>query len=283
MQEAITPPNAQYGDLVQLISPTNKSFIFRLAPGIQLHTHRGVINHDNLVNIPFGREILTHTGESYILLKPTLGDLLLETRRNTQIMYPKDIGYLLLKMGVGLGQHVLEAGTGSGALTIALAWSVGPQGKVTSYEIRDEMLNLARKNLSKLDLEGLVDFKLKNIADGFDETGVDAIFLDLPNPFDYLEQTYQALKPGGSFGSILPTTNQVSRLLAALHQNNFSFIEVCEILLRFYKPAYNRLRPTDRMVAHTGYLVFARPIIPISNNFVGIEIECAEEPDAQEK
>jgi tRNA (adenine57-N1/adenine58-N1)-methyltransferase len=268
MQENLSTTHAQYGDLIQLISPTNKFFLLRLTPGIQFHTHRGVINHDELVGIPFGSEVQSHSGGSYILLRPALGDILMETRRNTQIMYPKDIGYILLKMGIGLGQHVIEAGTGSGALTTALAWMVGPQGKIISYETRDEMQNLARKNLSKVDLVGCVDFKLKDISNGFDETGVDALFLDLPNPYDYLGHVHRALKPGGSFGSILPTTNQVSRLLTALHQNNFAYVEVCEILLRFYKPVYNRLRPTDRMVAHTGYLIFSRAILPSTDTFI---------------
>jgi tRNA (adenine57-N1/adenine58-N1)-methyltransferase len=283
MPDTASPTTAQYGELIQLISPTNKSFLIRLSPGIQFHTHRGIINHDDLVNKPFGSEVFSHTGGSYIILKPALGDLLMETRRNTQIMYPKDIGYLLIKMGIGSGQHVLEAGTGSGALTSALAWSVGPAGKITSYEVRAEMQQLARKNLAKLGVEDRVELKLKDIVTGFDDEDVDAVFLDLPNPYDYMHHVYKALIPGGSFGCILPTTNQVSRLLTALHQNNFAFIEVCEILLRFYKPVYNRLRPTDRMVAHTGYLIFARAIIPTSQDFVLSTNSIDEHQEAQDE
>jgi tRNA (adenine57-N1/adenine58-N1)-methyltransferase len=165
-------------------------------------------------------------------------------------------------MGIGPGQHVLEAGTGSGSLTTALAFAVGPQGRVTSYESRQEMQRLARANLEKLGLADRVTFKLGDIEAGFEETNVDALFLDLQNPFDYIPQARQALKPGGFFGSLLPTTNQVTRLIGALESHHFAFIEVCEILLRYYKPVPTRLRPTDRMVAHTGYLIFARPIIP---------------------
>ena len=105
-----------------------------------------------------------------------------------------------------------------------------------------------------------VTFKLRDIAEGFDETNVDALFLDVPNPMDYMAQVRQALKPGGFFGSILPTTNQVQTLLVALHRQKFAFVEVCELMLRHYKPVSTRLRPTDRMVAHTGYLIFARPV-----------------------
>jgi tRNA (adenine57-N1/adenine58-N1)-methyltransferase len=124
------------------------------------------------------------------------------------------------------------------------------------------MQNLARKNLSRAGLADRVDFILGNVADGFAERGVDAIFLDIPNPEDYIPQVRAALKSGGFFGCILPTTNQIARLIPALNRDNFAFIQVCEILLRYYKPVAERLRPVDRMVAHTGYLIFARPVIP---------------------
>jgi tRNA (adenine57-N1/adenine58-N1)-methyltransferase len=249
------------GDLVQLISPSNKTFTLRLTPGRQLQTHRGVLNHDDLIGLSWGSQVFSHLGSSFFLLQPSLGNLLQETRRNTQIMYPKDIGFILVTMGIGPGCHVVEAGTGSGALTTALAWTVGPQGRVTSYEAREEMQNLARKNLERLGLDGRVNFKLRDVAQGFDEEGVDALFLDLQNPYDYIAQARKALKLGGYFGSILPTFNQVTKLLIALHQEYFAFVEVCEILLRHYKPVPERLRPTDRMVAHTGYLIFARPVL----------------------
>jgi tRNA (adenine57-N1/adenine58-N1)-methyltransferase len=132
---------------------------------------------------------------------------------------------------------------------------------VYSYEIRAEMQNLARKNLDRLGLLERVELKLGDIAEGFAETNVDALFLDLPNPYDYLAQARAALKPGGQFGAILPTTNQVSRLVGALYQHHFAFTDVCELILRYYKPVPERLRPTDRMIAHTGYLVFARPML----------------------
>jgi tRNA (adenine57-N1/adenine58-N1)-methyltransferase len=260
MEQSYTSSQARSGDLVQLVSPSNKIFIVNLTPGGDLHTHRGILKFDELIGKPWGSQVFTHTGSTYFMLQPSLSDLLKEIRRNTQIMYPKDIGYLLVKMGIGPGVRVLEAGTGSGSLTTALAWAVGPQGQVISYENRPEMQNLAKKNLERVNLAERVSFKLRDIVEGFDEQDVDALFLDVPNSYDYLVQVRKALKPGGYFGSILPTTNQVSRLLIALHQHGFSFVEVCEIILRFYKPVPDRLRPTDRMVAHTGYLIFARPV-----------------------
>ena len=253
--------HTQPGDLAQLVSPTNKSFILRLVPGGKFESHRGILYFDELIGQPWGSQVLTHTGKSYFLVQPSLADILQDTKRNTQIMYPKDIGYILVHMGIGPGMQVLEAGTGSGAFTTALAWAVGPQGQVYTYEARPEMQNLARKNLERLGLLERVQLCLGNIEQGFTQTNVDALFLDLPNPYDYLPQVRLALKPGGQFGAILPTTNQVSRLVGALYQHHFAFTDVCELILRYYKPVPDRLRPTDRMIAHTGYLVFARPML----------------------
>ena len=280
MNSTSDPSFAQMGDLVQLVSPSNKIFIIRLEPGGELHTHRGIVYHDELAGKPWASQVYTHKGSSYFMLPPSLTDLLKEIRRNTQIMYPKDIGYVLVTMGIGPGTHVLEAGTGSGSLTTALAWAVGPQGRVTSYEVRQEMQNLARKNLERVGMHERVTFKLRDIAEGFDETGVDALFLDVQNPYDYMGQVRQALKPGGYFGSLLPTANQVSKLLNALYQYDFAFTEVCEVILRFYKPVAERFRPTDRMVAHTGYLIFARPV-PIDKDHKPEEIT-PPEPDMEE-
>ncbi len=253
--------SAQPGDLAQLVSPTNKSFFIRLTPGGKLETHRGILYFDDLIGKSWGSQVESHTGQVYFLLQPGLSDLLQETRRNTQIMYPKDIGFVLLKMSIGSGSVVVEAGTGSGALTTALAWSVGEKGHVISYDMRPEMQKLAKKNLEKLNLADIVTLKNKNISEGFDEENIDALFLDLPNPYEYMDKVRACLKPGGQFGCILPTTNQVSRLLFELYRENFAFVDVCEIMLRYYKPAATRLRPTDRMIAHTGYLIFARPVI----------------------
>ena len=149
----------QPGDLAQLVSPSNKSYFVRVISGGELHTHRGFIRFDDLIGLPWGSQVYSHQRSTFFLLQPGLADLLMETKRNTQIMYPKDIGYILVTMGIGPGQHVIEAGTGSGSLTTALAWAVGPMGRITTYEIRPEMQNLARKNLERLGLTDRVTFK----------------------------------------------------------------------------------------------------------------------------
>jgi len=253
---------AQPGDLAQLVGLSHKNFIIRLTPGDQLQTHRGVLQHDDLIGIPWGSQVSSHLGNPFFVLQPALADLIKETKRTTQIIYPKDIGFILITMGIGPGSQVLEAGTGSGAMTTALAFAVGNQGHVTTYELRPEMQQLAQKNLSKIGLTDRVTFVLRDIRDGFNERNKDALFMDIPQPEDYIPQVRVSLKPGGFFGCIVPTVNQISRLLNALQRENFAFIDVCEIMLRYFKPVAERLRPTDRMVAHTGYLIFARPIIP---------------------
>ncbi|MCJ7585892.1 MAG: tRNA (adenine-N1)-methyltransferase [Anaerolineales bacterium] len=252
--------HAQPGDLALLVGLRHKHFIFPLIPGGTFHTHRGILSHDELIGKPWGSQVFSHQGSPFFMLQPSLADLLLDLKRSTQIMYPKDIGFILTSMSIGPGQRVMEAGTGSGSMTIALAYAVGSQGQVISYEVRPDMQNLARKNLERLGLDSRVEFKLRDIGEGLDETDVDAFFLDVPNPYDYVAQVRAALKPGGFFCGLVPTFNQVAQLLQALRQGRFAFIEVCEILLRYYKPEPTRLRPTDRMVAHTGFLIFGRRI-----------------------
>jgi tRNA (adenine57-N1/adenine58-N1)-methyltransferase len=254
--------HAQAGDLVQLVGLRHKNFIFPLIPGGEFQTHRGVLKHDDLIGLAWGTQVFSHMGAPFFLLQPALADLLLDLKRNTQILYPKDIGFILVTMGIGPGQKVIEAGTGSGSMTIALAYAVGEEGCIVSYEQREEMQNLARKNLKRTGLASRVDFKLRDIQEGFDETDADAFFLDVPNPYDYIPQVRNALKPGGYFCGIVPTFNQTELLLRALRRNRFAFLEMCEVLLRYYKPEPTRLRPADRMVAHTGFLIFGRRIEP---------------------
>jgi tRNA (adenine57-N1/adenine58-N1)-methyltransferase len=254
---------AQPDDLALLVGRDRKSFIIRLESGSQLHTHRGVVGHDDLIGNPWGTQVSSHLGYRFLFLRPSTDDLVRDLKRTTQIIYPKDAGYILMKMRIAPDCRVVEAGTGSGGLALILAQMVGPTGRVYSYEVRPEMQKLARKNLAQLGLAERVEFKLRDVAEGFDERDADALFLDLPNPWDYLAQAHEALASGGFFGCILPTTNQVSRLVAALEEANFGLIEVEELLLRPYKAVPARLRPMDRMVAHTGYLIFARAFIPL--------------------
>jgi len=253
---------ARDGDLAQLVGLRHKHFIIPLKAGAKFESHRGILQHNDLIGKTWGTQVFSHNGSPFFLLQPSLADLLIDLPRTTQILYPKDIGFILVTIGVGPGHTVMEAGTGSGSMTTALAYAVGDQGRVISYEVKPDNQNLARKNLTRFGLDSRVDFKLRNIEQGFDETDADSFFLDVPNPYDYTAQVRAALKPGGFLCCLIPTFNQVEKTLYSLRRERYAFINVCEILLRFFQPEPTKLRPTDRMVAHTGFLVFARRIEP---------------------
>ncbi len=248
------------GDLAEIVGRSHYHHIFKIVSGGEIQSHKGILKMDDLIGLRWGSTVKSHNGNTFFILQPALNDILKDTPRNTQILYPKDIGFVLLSLAVGPGKKVVEAGTGSGALTTAFAYAVGPEGYVYSYEARKEMQDLAVKNLKKNFLDDRVTFTLRNIEEGFDERNADSLFLDVPNSYDYIPQVKAALKPGGFFGSILPTANQVEKLLRALKENGFSFTEVCEIFIRYYRTDPDRFRPADRMVGHTGYLIFSRSL-----------------------
>src|SRR5512143_3534988 len=217
-------PAARDGDIIELVGLRHKHFILTLKSGAKFETHRGVLLHDDLIGKTWGSQVFSHLGAPFFLLQPSLADLLIELPRNSQILYPKDIGFILVMMGIGYGQTVMEAGTGSGSMTIALASAVGPEGRVISYELRQDMQNLARKNVERIGLASRVDFKLRDIAEGFDETNCDAFFLDVPNPYDYIAQVRAALKPGGFFCPLIPPVTQLEPTLYSLRRTRFAFI-----------------------------------------------------------
>jgi len=246
------------GDLVLLVGPKGKRYLRLFEEGGALHTKDGVLDFAAVAAAGFGGTAASHLGRPYRVLKPTLHDLVKGVRRQTQIIYPKEIGYILVKLGIGPGSRVIEAGSGSGSLTMALAWYCGPEGRVYTYDRRPEFSALCARNLARAGMGANVEFKVKDIAEGFEETGVDALFLDVRTPWDYLDQAAAAVTTGAPLGFILPTTGQVSELVAGMEGRPFEEIEVLEIMLRRWKPVPDRLRPEDRMVAHTGFLVFAR-------------------------
>jgi tRNA (adenine57-N1/adenine58-N1)-methyltransferase len=250
---------AQSNEFVLLIGPDDKRFLVRLTPGQRLDTHHGFIPHDAIIGQPFGSAVKTQLDHAYLLLQPSTYDLVMRVKRASQIVYPKEVGYIIVRMNILPGARVVEAGTGSGALTLALARSVRPNGCVYSYEERADMLELAHKNLERAGALDVVELKQRDIRAGFDERDADALFLDVREPWLFLAQAHAALKGGGFFGALVPTTNQVSDILQEMETGGgWADLQVLEILERHYKPVAERLRPEDRMVGHTGYLLFAR-------------------------
>lgn len=248
----------EYGKLVILINPRGKRYLRRVVEGQDMHGNDGIITMEDLAAASFGSEVRTTKGIPYRVLEPTIHDLVRGLKRQTQIIYPKDIGYICMRLGVGPGRKIVEAGSGSGSLTLALSWFAGETGRIYTHEAREEFMKLARRNLDWAGLGQNVTLIHRDIADGFDVTDADALFLDVRTPWEYLDQAVKAVRPGATFGFLLPTVAQVSQLLHGLERGPFDEIEVSEILVRRWKPVADRLRPEDRMVAHTGFLVFAR-------------------------
>ena len=207
------------GHVVLLVSPKGKRYFKVPVPGDILNTHDGALAIDDVLKAGIGGKVKTHLGREYSVLRPTLYDLIKNIRRQTQIIYPKDIGYIVVKLGIGPGSRVIESGSGSGSLTTALAWFVGDEGRVYTYERREEFSELCGKNLAWAGLEHRVERFCRDISEGFAQINVDALFLDVRTPWDYLEQAAHALVPGGPIGFLLPTANQVNELLQ--HMEDF--------------------------------------------------------------
>jgi tRNA (adenine57-N1/adenine58-N1)-methyltransferase len=254
-KESLVPA---FGDLFILVLPGGRRSLRRLVPGQDIHGNDGIISAELLAETPFGTEIATHKGIPCRVLKPSLYDLTRGIKRRTQILYPKDIGYICMRLGVGNGRRIIEAGSGSGSMTTALSWFSGESGHVYSYEARREFFDLCRRNLEWAGVGGNVTQYERDIAEGFAQTDADALFLDLREPWLYLDQSLAAVRGGGLFAFLLPTVEQVSTLLKGMERRYFDDVEVEEVLVRPWKAVADRLRPADRMTAHTGFLIFAR-------------------------
>ena len=252
----------QQGARVLLRCEDGKEYLVEVA-NRKFSTQHGFIELDSLVGKPYGVMVKTHMGKSFHVFSPTVEEIVRHTRRQTQIIYPKEIGYLVTKLGIGPGMTVVECGTGSGGLSTALAWFLGPGGKLVTYEQKNEFAELARTNLERAGLQERVCIKVRDVAEvGFDEREeADALVLDLRSPWLLLGHAWQAMKGGAPLGVLVPTTNQVSDTLRELENLPFASVEVCELMLRKWKPVASRLRPDDRMVAHTGFLIFARKVV----------------------
>lgn len=264
-QAQSTPSLSAADDLVLLLTGGGKRHLLRIQPGKLFHSNLGKIQHDDLIGLPYGTTVYSHLGHAMLLLEPSLDDRMTRIKRNTQIIFPKDAAMIVRRLNLRAGSRVIEAGAGSGALTIALAWAVAPGGRVYSYEVREDNLQVARSNLEKMELLQHVELRAASILEGFNQTDVDALVLDLRTPWVFLDQVREALRPGGFFVALVPTTNQVSELLHALEGSGFADITVEEVLVRAYKPVPDRLRPDDSMVGHTVFLISARPIIDPEN------------------
>jgi tRNA (adenine57-N1/adenine58-N1)-methyltransferase len=256
-----------------------------LRPAQHFHTDRGFIGHDALIGAPDGLTVKTSLGVRYLALRPTLGDYVLEMPRGAQVIYPKDLAVICFFADVGPGQTVVEAGLGSGALTMTLLRAVGPTGRVVSYETREEFARRARRNIeARLGADVPLTVRLQDVYVGIEERGVDRLLLDLPEPWRLVEPAATALRGGGGFCAYVPTLPQAQRTHEALAAHDcFALVETFETLLRPWHIAGLSVRPAHRMVAHTGFITLARRVQPRAGDAARVvpleESEESSEPE----
>ncbi|MEO0009430.1 MAG: tRNA (adenine-N1)-methyltransferase [candidate division WOR-3 bacterium] len=246
------------GEYVLLYHSDRIKFLVTVQEKGVFSTHRGSIDFCQIQNKEYGDWVETQYGTRFYLLKPTLADLALKVKRTTTIVYPKDTGYMLLQTMIFPGARVIEVGSGSGALTAVLANFVRPHGRVYSYERRPEFSANAVDNIRRYQLDDVCEFFVADPAEqGFQQTEVDAVFLDVPEPWTLVRAARQALKSGYPLAGLVPTFEQLRRFTSALSAEGFIRIRAREVLERGYYLRETGIRPVDRMVAHTVFLVFA--------------------------
>lgn len=244
------------GDHVLLTLEGGKTFLVRMQEGLTHSTHHGAVRHDDIIGRDWGDVLLSSTGKALYLLKPRGIDRMMKVKRRTNIMYPKDVAYLLAELDVRPGDRVVEIGSGSGSMTQALARAVSPGGQVFSYDRRPEFSELARENCEVAGVGDVVEFRAREAGDPL-EPDVDAVFTDVPEPWNEVAVIYEALRGSGRFAAGVPTFNQAEQLAVALERGGFAMIETVEILVRSILARRGKTRPAHRMIGHTQLLVSA--------------------------
>jgi tRNA (adenine57-N1/adenine58-N1)-methyltransferase len=244
---------------VLLVDRKQRVYLLWLQPGGVYDLRGGRVRHDDLLGQPDGAVVHSSRGERLLALRPTLADYILAMPRGAQVIYPKDLGPILLLADVYPGLRVAEAGTGSGALAMTLARAVGPAGRVFSYDIREEFLRTAERNVRRfLGAVPQLTLRLHDITTGIPDGPVDRVLLDLPEPWRVVAAAREALVPGGIFLAYVPSTVQVQQTVEALRAGGFARVEAQETLVRPWHVDGAAVRPVHRMVGHTGFLVVAR-------------------------
>lgn len=249
------------GEKVLLIDQRERTYLVTLQAGATYHTHGGTLAHDELIGAPEGTRVETARGMVLVAFRPRFADYVVKMPRGAQVVYPKDLGPIVLDADVFPGARVLEAGTGSGALTIALTRAVGDQGRIVSYEVRPEHHERARANIEGFfgKIPDRLELRVGDVADaGAGDDRFDRLVLDVPEPWAPLGAVRRALEPGAVLCAYLPTTVQVQQLVLALPGAGFHHLETFEVLKRAWHVTGRSVRPDHRMVGHTGFLTLAR-------------------------
>jgi tRNA (adenine57-N1/adenine58-N1)-methyltransferase catalytic subunit len=246
------------GNYVLLFHTSRKKWLMRVNGDKKVHTHLGVIDVSSIIGKEYGMVIRTSEGKIVHLVEPTIHDFIMKSERKTQIIYPKDLGFIAARTGLQNGSKVLEIGTGSAALSTFVASIVKPTGHVYTYDINPEFVEIARKNLEKASVADYVTTYIQDPHLGIDTKDVDAAIVDLGDPWSMVGLIYNALKPSGAFVAICPTMNQLERCATELRHNGFIDIDCVELMIRNIEAREGMSRPSMRMIGHTTYLIFAR-------------------------
>ncbi len=247
------------GEDVLLIDKKNREYLRTLVPGKTLHLRSGNFVMDEIIGLPDASMIDNSGGESFLVLRPTYASLIPHLPRKAQVIYPKDVGIILLWGDIFPGARVLEVGTGPGALTMALLRVIGQNGRLYSYELRQEFAEMARANVERF--HGPAPqwtLKLADIREGIAERNLDRIIIDLPEPWRLLGEAWEALRPGAVLVAYVPTVLQVKHFVDQARVSGFTAVEAMENLLRHWHIEGASIRPEHRMVAHTGFVITAR-------------------------
>jgi tRNA (adenine57-N1/adenine58-N1)-methyltransferase catalytic subunit len=248
------------GEVVALKRAGAAAILVPLVRGPQRIGNEGVLDLSAAIGERPGGEV-SWSGTNYRVLRPSLSDLFGALRRGAQIVTPKDAAHLLYLAGVAPGSRVAEAGAGSGALTLALAHAVGPNGSVVSYDRRSDFLEAARSNVRRAGLAGRVEFRERDVAkDGFEDTELASVVLDLPEPWEVLAHARAALAMGGYVATYTPTYNQLERTVRALRTLGFDEVRALEVLERGLHVGEGGTRPDFEMLGHTGFLAAGRKV-----------------------
>jgi len=249
------------GDLIVLVDKVGRRHRVRLRGGERYSIHSGLIQHDDLIGQPEGTMVTTQLGARLLAVRPTFAEQVSGRRRQTQPIYPKDLGAILVSADIHPGARVLEAGTGTGALTMAALRAVGPTGSVVSYEAREEFLEAATRAIVETmgEIPSNLVLKLGDVYAGVEEREMDRVLLDLSEPWQAAAVVKEALRPGGIVFAHCPNVSQVQRFFDCLRElRGFGMLEAFELLQRGWTVRGRSMRPSHRMVAHTGFLCFAR-------------------------
>ena len=249
------------GDDVLIFLDLKRTYLVKEKRGETFHTHKGFVQFDEILGKKYGDRVSSNLGVQFFLLSPNVYDYLGKALRATQIVYRKDVALITACAGIGPSSRVIEAGTGSGALTSALAYYVGEEGRVYSYDVKADFQEKALLNLIRAGVSDIVELKLGDAIEGFNEKCVDAVILDLATPWLVVSCAYEALRGGGCFVSFSPTIEQVKKTVKALEDDGgFIDIETIECISRRFQVKEGKTRPETLMIGHTGYITRARKV-----------------------